>query len=129
MIQAEMKENKHSLAASFGHALRGCRLLFGSERNAVIQLVLIGVAAGAGLFFEFTSTEWSVVIICSVAVLAAEAFNTAIEHLCNHLHPEKHPAIKNVKDLSAAAVLIISAGALVSIGFLLVPRIFMLIFH
>jgi diacylglycerol kinase len=122
-----MTIKKGSLAASFGYALRGCRLLFGSERNALIQLGLIAVAVAGGLFFSFSFAEWSVVVLSSAAVLGAEAFNTAIEHLCNHLHPEKHPAIKNVKDLSAAAVLIISAGALVSIGFLLIPRIFMLI--
>jgi undecaprenol kinase len=38
-------------------------------------------------------------------------FNTAIEHLADHLHPEIHPHIRTVKDCAAAAVLIASLGA------------------
>ena len=45
-------------------------------------------------------------------VIAAELTNTALEHLTDHLHPEQHPRIKIVKDCAAAAVLIISVGAL-----------------
>ena len=47
-----------------------------------------------------------------VLVLAAELFNTALEQLCDHLHPEKHANIKVVKDVAAGAVLILSIGAL-----------------
>ncbi len=115
--------------SSFRHAFRGCLVLLGGERNARIQLILIAVAVILGLWVNLNATQWGIVAICSAAVIAAEAFNTAIENLCNHLHPENHPAIKNVKDLSAAAVLLISAGAFVSVCFLLVPRIFFLVSH
>jgi undecaprenol kinase len=46
-------------------------------------------------------------------VIAAELFNTALEHLVDHLHPETHPRIRIVKDCAAAAVLITVCGALV----------------
>jgi diacylglycerol kinase (ATP) len=45
-------------------------------------------------------------------VISAELFNTAIEHLADHLHPEIHPSIRIVKDCAAAAVLVTVAGAL-----------------
>ena len=45
-------------------------------------------------------------------MLAAEVFNTAVEGLADHLHPEQHPAIKVVKDCAAGAVLIASIAAL-----------------
>ena len=45
-------------------------------------------------------------------MLAAELFNTAIESLADHLHPEQHPAIKVVKDCAAGAVLVASVAAL-----------------
>ena len=35
----------------------------------------------------------------------AEMFNTALEHLVDHLHPEIHPRIGVVKDCAAAGVL------------------------
>jgi undecaprenol kinase len=38
-------------------------------------------------------------------------FNTAVELLVDHLHPEIHPRIGAVKDCAAAGVLIASLGA------------------
>ncbi|MGL5890799.1 MAG: diacylglycerol kinase, partial [Bacteroidia bacterium] len=66
--------------------------------------------------------EWGLLIICAGAVLAAEAFNTSIELLCDHLHPEKSEAIRNVKDMSAAAVLITSAAAFFTAFFLFISH-------
>ena len=40
-------------------------------------------------------------------LLAVEALNTAIEKICDHITPEEHPEIKKIKDLGAAAVMII----------------------
>ncbi|HTV49967.1 MAG TPA: diacylglycerol kinase [Steroidobacteraceae bacterium] len=54
----------------------------------------------------------ALVLLASAAVLAAELFNTALEHLMDHLHPQLHPQIRIVKDCAAAAVLITSLGAL-----------------
>lgn len=50
-------------------------------------------------------------MLASAGVLAAEMFNTALEHLVDHLHPEIHPRIGVVKDCAAAGVLIASMGA------------------
>ena len=54
---------------------------------------------------------WALVMLASAGVLAAEMFNTALEHLVDHLHPETHPRIGVVKDCAAAGVLIASLGA------------------
>jgi undecaprenol kinase len=55
---------------------------------------------------------WALVIVTSGAVISAELFNTAVEHLADHLHPEIHPSIRIVKDCAAAAVLVTSLAAL-----------------
>jgi undecaprenol kinase len=55
---------------------------------------------------------WALVILASVGVFAAELFNTAIEHLADHLHPDVHTQIRIVKDCAAAAVLVTVLGAL-----------------
>jgi diacylglycerol kinase (ATP) len=44
-----------------------------------------------------------------VLLLAAEFLNTAIERLCNHVHPERHEAIKVTKDLASAGVFCVIA--------------------
>ena len=53
---------------------------------------------------------WALCGVMVSLVIAAELINTALEHLADHLHPEQHPRIKI--DCAAAAVLILSAGAL-----------------
>ena len=58
----------------------------------------------------------------SALVLAAELFNTAIERLADHLHPQLHPEIRIVKDCAAAAVLCVSLGAIGVAIALLVDR-------
>jgi diacylglycerol kinase (ATP) len=55
---------------------------------------------------------WAVAALTIGFVLAAEIFNTAVEGLADHLHPEQHPAIKVVKDCAAGAVLVASIAAL-----------------
>jgi len=51
------------------------------------------------------------VLLTGGAVLAAELFNTALEHLADHLHPEVDPRIGLVKDCAAAAVLVAAIAA------------------
>jgi|SRR6188474_1755513 len=56
---------------------------------------------------------WALVTLTIVGVLAAELFNTALEQLADRLHPEQHPQIRIAKDCGAAAVLVVSIGAVV----------------
>lgn len=55
---------------------------------------------------------WALCGVMAALVIAAELINTALEHLVDHLHPERDPRIKVVKDCAAAAVLVLSATAL-----------------
>lgn len=55
------------------------------------------------------------VIAAIIAVIAAEAFNTAIELLADRISTERDPLIGRAKDMAAAAVLITAIGA-VTIG-------------
>ena len=55
---------------------------------------------------------WALVVGAATAVLSAELFNTALERLADHLHPERHPEIRVLKDCAAGAVLIASIRAM-----------------
>jgi len=55
---------------------------------------------------------WAFVTLAGAAVISAELFNTALEHLADHLHPDTHPQIRIAKDCAAGAVLIAACGAL-----------------
>ena len=62
---------------------------------------------------------WALVALTTVAVLAAELFNTALEQLADRLHPEQDPQIRVAKDCGAAAVLVFSLGAIIVVAALL----------
>ena len=47
------------------------------------------------------------VAVLSLVLLAVEALNTAIEKICDLITLEEHSEIKKIKDLGAAAVMII----------------------
>ena len=52
-------------------------------------------------------------VVAIVLVFAAELFNTAIEKLCDVVHPDYSEKIKAIKDLAAGAVLVCAVGAVV----------------
>jgi len=59
-----------------------------------------------------------------ISVLTLEMINTSIERILDLLHPEKHPEIKIIKDISAAAVLLAALGALVIGLKIFIPYVF-----
>lgn len=90
--------------AGLGHALR-------AERSLRTQMGVFAAVVVALIMLRPDALWWAAVMLASAGVLAAELFNTALEALVDHLHPEQHPRIRIVKDCAAAAVLIASLGA------------------
>ena len=86
-------------------ALSGWRSFFTSDDNGRIQLLMGLAVILAGLYFRVNRTEWCALLACIALVMSLEMVNAAIEKLCDHLHPEQHPAIGKVKDIAAGAVL------------------------
>lgn len=110
-------------ANSFVYAFRGVRALLWREHNAWLHLLAAALAGGAGWFFEITRVEWCLVAFAIGSVLAAEAFNTAVEALADAVHPEQNPLVGHAKDLAAAGVLLAAGGA-AAVGLLIfVPRL------
>jgi diacylglycerol kinase (ATP) len=101
-----------SLARRLAFALAGLRTAWRTE-NSFKTHVVAGIAVvGVLLWLEPAPLWWAVASVTIAFVLAAELFNTAVEGLADHLHPEEHPAIKSVKDCAAGAVLVASVAAL-----------------
>lgn len=91
---------------SFVYAFQGIGSFLKKEHNAWIHCIAIVLVTVAGFHFQITRMEWCVVLLCFGLVLAAEAFNTAIERLVNLVSPDFHPIAGDVKDVAAGAVLI-----------------------
>jgi diacylglycerol kinase len=57
--------------------------------------------------------EWVMVILTIGIVLAAEAFNTAIEQIANFIQPDQDKRIEYIKDMAAGGVLITAIAAFI----------------
>ncbi|MGN7999264.1 diacylglycerol kinase family protein [Sphingomonas sp. 22176] len=96
---------------SFRYAIRGLRLLVREEHNARVHLAASLCAAGAGAALRLSLAEWRWLVLAIALVWLAEAFNTAIEDLCDRICPDFDPAIGRIKDLAAGGVLVASLAA------------------
>lgn len=101
----------HKRLKSFTYAWKGIGSFLSKEHNAWIHCTAIVGVTIAGVFFGISRTEWLVIILCFAMVLAAEAFNTAIERLVDLVSPNYHLLAGDVKDIAAGAVLICAIGA------------------
>jgi diacylglycerol kinase len=94
----------------FRHAGRGV-LVAARGRNLRIMLAAAVVVVAVGAGYAVSRGTWAVLLLCIAAVLGAEILNTAVEHLADVVEPEPDPAIRDVKDLAAGAVLVVSVLA------------------
>ncbi|MGV6859680.1 MAG: diacylglycerol kinase family protein [bacterium] len=108
---------------SFKCAGDGVVDLFKTQPNAQVHLVGILTVIACGLWLQLDRRDWALLVLAMALVLAAEAMNTAIEVLCDLLHPDQHPAVKRIKDVAAASVLLCALSAAVVGGLVLVPLI------
>jgi undecaprenol kinase len=103
-------------------ALTGLAVAWRSERSLRFQLTAGAAMLGVLLVLRVEPMWWALIVLASGCVIAAELFNTALEHLADHLHPDTHPRIAVVKDCAAAAVLVTSLAA-VGVGVALVVHL------
>jgi diacylglycerol kinase len=108
-------------------AWNGVKIAWREEFSFQVQVVAMVAALVLGYFFRVTPIEWITLILTIGFVLSAEAFNTALEELCDKFKSDHDPHIAKIKDLSAAAVLIASAAALVVGAVIFAPRVFSLL--
>jgi diacylglycerol kinase len=108
---------------SFGFAFQGLGTFFRTQHNAWLHLVAALLVVLAGYYFELPSAEWCWIVMAIVLVFITEMFNTAIEFLSDVVSPNIHPQIKKVKDVSAAAVLISSIGAVIIGLIIFLPKL------
>ena len=111
---------------SFRYAFRGMWWLIRTEHSIMVQLFVALLVCIAGVLVGLSVTEWVMQIMAIALVLAAEGMNTAIEKLCDFVHPGRDERIGRIKDISAGAVTF-AALAAVFVGCLIYfPKLFQL---
>ena len=108
---------------SIGFALQGILLFFKKEHNAWLHGLATILVLLLSVYFRVNVYEAIALTLSIGMVWAAEIFNTSIERIMDYLSKEKHPAIKIIKDLAAAAVLVTALTALLVGAFVFIPKI------
>jgi diacylglycerol kinase (ATP) len=100
-------------------------LLWAVARARSLQLgfVVVIVLLALGVALRASTVELAVMVLGGTLVLAVETLNTAIETLCDHLHPTPDPRIGRVKDVAAAASLVCEIGGLAVLLLILWPHV------
>ncbi len=93
------------------------------ERNSRLELIVAMLVVGLSWWLQVSSIEWCIILLCIGALLSAEAMNTSIERLSDFVSPERNDKIRDVKDLAAGSVFVISIiGSIIGL-IIFIPKI------
>jgi diacylglycerol kinase len=98
---------------SFGFAGKGIMSLLRSENNFQFHFLAAVLVVISGFWLNISRVEWAILLIQIGLVFSAEAFNTAIEKVCDFISPDWNIEIGRIKDIAAAGVLIIAFEAVI----------------
>jgi diacylglycerol kinase (ATP) len=106
---------------SIGHAIEGITTLIKTQPNAQLHCLAAVIVVVAGILTELSNNQWIALVIVIGMVWSFEAFNSALEVLCDKVEPNEDLQIKEVKDIAAGAVLLGSMVAMVVGGLVFFP--------
>lgn len=76
-----------------------------------------------GILLKISFSEWAILLISLVVVLALELVNTAIEAIVDLITTDYHILAKIAKDSGSAATFVASLATLVICAFIFIPKI------
>ncbi len=111
-----IEDNRFSIAGrmrAFAYAFAGLIYAFKIGHAIWIQSAIAAVVIGVAFYLHISINDWRWIVLAIALVWTTEIMNTAVETVCDALHPEHHPIIGIAKDAAAGAVLMAGIGAVV----------------
>ncbi len=121
-----MSKNVKRIIRSISWALSGISLAFRTQFNFRFHILSATIVLLLSFVLKLSALEWCIILFCIASVITAELLNTAQELNTDLLSPGYHEVAKNVKDLAAAAVLIVSIVSAVIGCIIFIPKIYLL---
>lgn len=109
---------------SLKFAFKGTWLLVSTEASIKVQIAIAILVSILGFIMQLTVQEWLFQCLAIGLVLVAESLNTAIEKLCDFIHPDFHKRIGFIKDISAGAVAFAAIIAIIIGLIIYLPKFF-----
>ncbi len=111
---------------SFSYSFAGLKQLLRSEHNARVHIAFTVLAVMLSIMFDVDSIEIIALTIVMAMVWMAELFNTCIEKMIDFISTERLPALKIIKDMAAAAVLVSAICAVITGCIIFIPKLLLL---
>jgi diacylglycerol kinase (ATP) len=111
----------------FGFAFNGLKYAFTTQLNFRVHVFAAFAVITMGFFLHISTAEWNWILLCIALVLLTELLNTGIETLTDLVSPGYNKLAGHVKDISAAAVLVVAFFALVTGVIIFLPKILLLL--
>lgn len=108
---------------SFKHAIDGIIYTFKTQPNFRVHTFFAVLAILSGIFFNISSSQWSVIIFVIGLVIVCEMINTSLESVTDLLTDQYHLKAKIAKDVSAGMVLVSAIIAVITGLLIFVPII------
>lgn len=106
----------------FRYAFAGLRYGVFKDKSVRFQCILACMAILAGFILRISPAEWLWVLLCITLVIMAEIFNSCLEKTVDYISLEHTEQAKIIKDMAAAAVLLVSVFALITACMIYIPR-------
>lgn len=107
----------------FFYAFRGIVVTIKEEKSMIFHFVSMIVAIILSAALKIKLESWPLIIISIALIICVEFINTAIENLVDMVSFKFNFNARKVKDISAAATLIITISAILVSLLVYVPRI------
>lgn len=111
----------------FGFAFNGLKYAFTTQLNFRVHVFAAIAAIAIGFYLHISPAEWNWILLCIAMVLLTELLNTGIETLTDLVSPGYNKLAGHVKDVSAAAVLVVAFFALITGAIIYLPKILLLL--
>lgn len=107
---------------SVQYAAKGGWILLTTEHSIIAQCTIAIIMTIIGFWADLSPSEWMFQLFAIGLLLVAEAANTAVEYLCDFIHPERHKKIGFIKDIAAGIPFIAAIFAIIIGLIIYVPK-------
>ncbi|MDR1991344.1 MAG: diacylglycerol kinase [Mycoplasmataceae bacterium] len=124
----EKKKTKWTWLKKFAYAFRGLYFSLKEEASLIVHIVIavIVLIIASLLHASMSSLDWVVIVLIIGMVIGMELLNTAIENLVDIVIFKYNYNAKKIKDISAAATLILTITSIIVGLIVFIPKIIVL---
>ena len=110
-VDQETPRPRRPWQAKFADAFRGVKLGIRVHSSFFVHFFAAAAVIAAGVALEVDLVQWCLLALCIAGVLAAEMFNSALEHLARAVKRDRDPELGLALDIGSGAVLLAALGA------------------